>query len=191
MYPPLEWDTFPWTEVFVDLSPLPGMRQFPLIVHHGKQPDYDTCIRISTAASLKEMIAPGALVLFSPLLTGLLFGKHAVAGLLVGILVSGVQLAISMSNTGGAWDNAKKYIEKGGLPGHPKGSATHKNAVTGDTVGDPLRSRNLIPSPFYPSARIPEGVKFTSPARIPRWCVSRPWGAMWAEGGGGVQIGMG
>merc|ERR1719335_495517 len=68
------------------------------------------------------------------------FGKDCVAGLLSGILVSGVQLAISMSNTGGAWDNAKKYIEKGGLgPDHPKGSATHKNAVTGDTVGDPLK----------------------------------------------------
>merc|ERR1712194_643645 len=70
-------------------------------------------------------------------------GKECVAGLLCGILVSGVQLAISMSNTGGAWDNAKKYIEKGELgPDHKKGSATHKNAVTGDTVGDPLKDTN-------------------------------------------------
>merc|ERR1719277_454656 len=86
------------------------------------------------------MIPPGALVIFSPIVCGLLFGRSCVAGLLSGILVSGVQLAISMSNTGGAWDNAKKYIEKGGLgPEHPKGSAAHKNAVTGDTVGDPLK----------------------------------------------------
>jgi inorganic pyrophosphatase len=116
------------------------MRQFPLIIRQGVAPDYETCISISTAASLKEMIAPGALVIFSPLVVGVLFGKDCVSGLLSGILVSGVQLAISMSNTGGAWDNAKKYIEKGGLgPDHPKGSAAHKNAVTGDTVGDPLK----------------------------------------------------
>lgn len=116
------------------------MRQFPLIVNEGKAPDYETCIGISTAASLKEMVAPGALVVFSPIVTGIFFGKQCVAGLLTGILVSGVQLAISMSNTGGAWDNAKKYIEKGGLgPGNGKGSNAHKNAVTGDTVGDPLK----------------------------------------------------
>eukprot|EP00391_Amoebophrya_sp_Ameob2_P004907 CAMPEP_0179004078 /NCGR_PEP_ID=MMETSP0795-20121207/13074_1 /TAXON_ID=88552 /ORGANISM="Amoebophrya sp., Strain Ameob2" /LENGTH=770 /DNA_ID=CAMNT_0020698239 /DNA_START=102 /DNA_END=2414 /DNA_ORIENTATION=+ len=116
------------------------MRQFPLIVDEGREPDYDTCIKISTEASLREMILPGALVIFSPLLCGLVFGKECVAGLLSGILVSGVQLAISMSNTGGAWDNAKKYIEKGGLgPENSKGSAAHKAAVTGDTVGDPLK----------------------------------------------------
>ena len=116
------------------------MRQFPLIINEGRAPDYKKCIKISTEASLKEMVAPGILVIFSPLLFGVLFGKHSVAGLLSGILVSGVQLAISMSNTGGAWDNAKKFIEKGGVgPEHAKGSATHKNAVTGDTVGDPLK----------------------------------------------------
>ena len=85
------------------------------------------------------MIAPGLLVLLSPLVAGFAFGKNCTAGLLSGALVSGVQLAISMSNTGGAWDNAKKYIEANGLPGHGKGSAAHKNAVTGDTVGDPLK----------------------------------------------------
>jgi len=116
------------------------MRQFPLIVDEGREPDYDTCIKISTEASLREMLLPGALVIFSPIVCGLVFGKDCVAGLLCGILVSGVQLAISMSNTGGAWDNAKKYIEKGGLgPETAKGSAAHKNAVTGDTVGDPLK----------------------------------------------------
>merc|ERR1719352_305779 len=81
------------------------------------------------------MIAPGALVILSPLVMGMGFGKNANAGLLSGALVSGVQMAISMSNTGGAWDNAKKFIEKEGR----KGSEQHKNAVTGDTVGDPLK----------------------------------------------------
>jgi inorganic pyrophosphatase len=75
-------------------------------------PDYDGCIKISTDASLKKMIAPGALVLGSPLLAGFLFGPNAVAGLLAGAIVSGVQVAISASNTGGAWDNAKKEVER-------------------------------------------------------------------------------
>jgi inorganic pyrophosphatase len=106
-----------------------------------ERPDYDACIKISTEASLKEMVPPGAMVIFTPLLTGLLFGVHAVSGLLVGSLVASVQLAISMSNSGGAWDNAKKYIEKASpeseLKG--KGSDIHKAAVVGDTVGDPFK----------------------------------------------------
>eukprot|EP00931_Biecheleriopsis_adriatica_P094787 TRINITY_DN683_c0_g1_i8.p1 TRINITY_DN683_c0_g1~~TRINITY_DN683_c0_g1_i8.p1 ORF type:complete len:709 (+),score=200.98 TRINITY_DN683_c0_g1_i8:49-2175(+) len=109
--------------------------QFKAILQQGAKPDYDRCIRISTEASLKEMIAPGLLVMLSPLVAGVLFGKNCTAGLLTGALVSGVQMAISMSNTGGAWDNAKKYIEATGT----KGSEQHKNAVTGDTVGDPLK----------------------------------------------------
>jgi len=102
-------------------------------------PDYDACIRISTDSSLKEMFAPGALVMLSPLIVGFLFGVQALAGLLCGALVSGVQMAISQSNTGGAWDNAKKYIEKGAIVGVEKGSEAHKAAVVGDTVGDPLK----------------------------------------------------
>merc|ERR1719355_338252 len=120
------------------------MRQFPLIMsqkeEERREPDYQRCILISTEASLREMLAPGALVILSPLVAGFGFGKNATAGLLSGAMVSSVQLAISMSNTGGAWDNSKKYIEAGGLgPNHRKGSAAHKNAVTGDTVGDPLK----------------------------------------------------
>jgi len=106
-----------------------------------ERPDYDACIKISTEASLEQMIAPGALVILTPLLTGIFFGVYAVSGLLVGSLVSSIQLAISMSNSGGAWDNAKKYIEKVG-PEHPlkgKGSDIHKAAVVGDTVGDPFK----------------------------------------------------
>jgi inorganic pyrophosphatase len=116
------------------------MEQFPKIINEGMAPQYERCIRISTEASLREMIAPGALVILSPLLAGALFGKNCVAGLLAGALVSGVQCAISMSNTGGAWDNAKKYIESGIFgEGHGKKSQTHQNAVIGDTVGDPLK----------------------------------------------------
>jgi len=116
------------------------MRQFPLIMNENAAPDYKKCIAISTEASLKEMIAPGALVILSPLVAGIGFGKNACAGLLSGALVSSVQLAISMSNTGGAWDNSKKYISSGGLgKDFPKGSEAHKNSVTGDTVGDPLK----------------------------------------------------
>merc|ERR1719446_1770450 len=114
-------------------------RQFPLIME-GQPPDYHKCVSISTAASLREMIAPGALVILSPIIFGYIFGKYAVAGLLTGALVSGSMLAISMSNSGGAWDNAKKYIEAGGLgEGKGKKSQAHKNAVTGDTIGDPLK----------------------------------------------------
>lgn len=106
-------------------------------------PDYERCIAISTSASLREMIAPGALVIITPLFVGFLFGPTAVAGLLPGILVSGVQMAISSSNTGGAWDNAKKFIEAGKLIDNgvvkKKGSEEHKAAVIGDTVGDPLK----------------------------------------------------
>merc|ERR1712012_956952 len=116
------------------------MLQFPKIIDGSAQPDYEKCILISTQASLNEMLAPGALVILSPLAAGFLFGKLTCAGLLSGALVSSVQLAISMSNTGGAWDNAKKYISAGELgPDHAKGSDTHKNSVTGDTVGDPLK----------------------------------------------------
>jgi len=117
------------------------LTQFPKILDpvNPMKPDYKRCIQIATEASLKEMIAPGAIVLLSPIVSGLLFGKNTCSGLLIGSMVSGVQLAISMSNTGGAWDNSKKYIEAGGIPGHAKRSECHKNAVVGDTVGDPLK----------------------------------------------------
>merc|ERR1712241_1332155 len=117
------------------------LQQFPKIMGPEKMaPDYERCIRISTEASLREMLAPGALVILSPLVAGLGFGKNCCAGLLSGALVSSVQLAISMSNSGGAWDNSKKYISAGGLGKEfKKGSEARKNSVTGDTVGDPLK----------------------------------------------------
>ncbi|MEM7707115.1 MAG: V-type H(+)-translocating pyrophosphatase [Pseudomonadota bacterium] len=115
-------------------------RQFktiPGIMEGTGDPDYEQCVAISTQAAIKEMIAPGILIMGAPLVTGFLFGIQATAGLLAGSLVSGGVLAISASNSGGAWDNAKKYIEAGNLGG--KGTDNHKAAVVGDTVGDPLK----------------------------------------------------
>ena len=101
------------------------------------KPDYARCVDISTKAALHEMILPGVIAIVAPLLTGILLGPEALAGLLVGGTVVGVPMAIMMSNAGGAWDNAKKYIEGGTHGG--KGSEAHKAAVTGDTVGDPFK----------------------------------------------------
>jgi K(+)-stimulated pyrophosphate-energized sodium pump len=112
-------------------------KNIPGIMDGKALPDYKKCVAISTSAALKEMIAPGLLVLCSPLVFGILFGVEALAGLLAGALTVGVVQAISASNSGGAWDNAKKYIETGALGG--KGSETHKAAVVGDTVGDPMK----------------------------------------------------
>merc|ERR1712232_1133989 len=140
-------------------------RQFTLTDSLGKtiltgskeiKPDYDRPIKISTKSSLIEMIAPGALVIFSPLIAGTVFGVQAVFGLLTGSLVSSVQLAISMSNSGGAWDNCKKYIKNGfsddielkytknpktpeEIKAAPKAREAHDAAVQGDTVGDPFK----------------------------------------------------
>merc|ERR1712022_17634 len=101
------------------------------------------CIQISTNASLKEMVLPGLLVIASPIVVGAVFGVEAVAGMLVGSIASAAQLAISQSNTGGAWDNAKKYVEKGQVVVNGvvqgKGTELHKAAVAGDAVGDPLK----------------------------------------------------
>lgn len=101
------------------------------------KPDYARCVDISTAAALKKMIVPGLLAIIAPLATGIILGSEALGGLLAGSLVSGVLIAIMMANAGGAWDNAKKYIESGVHGG--KGSEAHKAAVVGDTVGDPFK----------------------------------------------------
>jgi H(+)-translocating pyrophosphatase len=112
-------------------------RTIPGLLQGTGKPDYKRCVAISTTAALKEMVAPGFLVIATPLIFGVLFGVKAVAGLLAGSLVSGLVMALSSSNSGGGWDNAKKYIEKGNLGG--KGSDAHKAAVVGDTVGDPFK----------------------------------------------------
>lgn len=109
----------------------------PAILEGKSSPDYNRCIDISTKASLREMIAPGLLALLAPIVAGLIIGAEGLGGLLIGGLVSAIMLAVFMANAGGAWDNAKKFIEAGNFGG--KGSDTHKAAITGDTVGDPLK----------------------------------------------------
>ena len=112
-------------------------REIPGILEGSGRPDYSACVSISTRAALHEMIVPGVMAVAVPLIVGILLGPAALGGLLAGSLVTGVLLAIYMSNSGGAWDNAKKYIEGGHNGG--KGSDAHKAAVVGDTVGDPFK----------------------------------------------------
>ena len=109
----------------------------PAILEGKSTPDYNRCIDISTKASLREMVAPGLLAILAPAVAGFVLGAEGLGGLLIGGLVSAIMLAVFMANAGGAWDNAKKYIEGGNFGG--KGSDTHKAAITGDTVGDPLK----------------------------------------------------
>ena len=109
----------------------------PEILEGKMAPDYNRCIDISTKASLREMIVPGVIVLVSPIAAGFILGAAGLGGLLIGGLVSAIMLAVFMANAGGAWDNAKKYVEAGNFGG--KGSDTHKAAITGDTVGDPFK----------------------------------------------------
>ncbi len=109
----------------------------PDILDGKTVPDYNRCIDISTKASLREMIVPGIIVIVSPIAAGLIIGAAGLGGLLIGALVSSTMLAIFMANAGGAWDNAKKYVEAGNCGG--KGSEAHKATVTGDTVGDPFK----------------------------------------------------
>ncbi|MDD1679273.1 MAG: sodium-translocating pyrophosphatase [Methanomicrobiales archaeon] len=112
-------------------------REIPGLMEGKAEPDYTAAINISTKAAVRQMILPGVLAIVSPLIVGIFLGKGALAGLLVGSIASGFVLAIMMANAGGAWDNAKKWIEQGNCGG--KGSPAHKAAVTGDTVGDPFK----------------------------------------------------
>ena len=112
-------------------------REIPGLLEGTGKPDNNRCVEIATTAALKRMILPGAIAIFAPVIVGFSFGPEMLGGLLGGGLLSCVLLALTMSNAGGAWDNAKKYIEQGNLGG--KGSETHKAAVVGDTVGDPLK----------------------------------------------------
>jgi len=112
-------------------------REFPGIMEGTQKPDYAKCVDISTAAALRQMIVPGLMAVVAPLAMGLILGADALGGLLAGALVTGVLMAIFMANAGGAWDNAKKFIEGGAHGG--KGSDAHKAAVVGDTVGDPFK----------------------------------------------------
>ncbi len=111
-------------------------REKPGILKGTEEPDYSRCVSISTTAALKEMILPGVMAVLAPLAVGFLLGVEALGGLLAGSLITGVMMAIFMANSGGAWDNAKKYIE---TTADGKGSDAHKAAVVGDTVGDPFK----------------------------------------------------
>ncbi|MCB0271816.1 MAG: sodium-translocating pyrophosphatase [Bdellovibrionales bacterium] len=117
-------------------------REIPGIMEYKAKPEYEKCVEISTQASIREMIAPGAIALIAPVLVGFTFGPEVLGGMLAGITVSGVLLGMFQNNAGGAWDNAKKSFEKGvEISGqvHYKGSEPHKASVTGDTVGDPFK----------------------------------------------------
>jgi K(+)-stimulated pyrophosphate-energized sodium pump len=121
------------TEIRRQFKEIPGL----LEGKPGVKPDVKKCVDISTTAALTEMIIPGVTAVVAPVVVGFVLGPAALGGMLAGATVTGVLLAIFMANAGGAWDNAKKYIEKGNLGG--KGSDTHKAAVVGDTVGDPFK----------------------------------------------------
>jgi K(+)-stimulated pyrophosphate-energized sodium pump len=112
-------------------------KEIPGLMEGTGKPDYKRCVAISTQSALREMILPGSLAVAVPLAVGFLLGAEALAGLLIGAIASGFMLAVMMANSGGAWDNAKKWIETGVLGG--KGSDAHKAAVVGDTVGDPFK----------------------------------------------------
>ena len=112
-------------------------REHPGIMDGTEEPDHRRAVAIATEGAIREMILPGALAISVPILVGAIIGATALGGLLVGSIASGALLALMMANAGGAWDNAKKYIEAGALGG--KGSEAHKAAVVGDTVGDPFK----------------------------------------------------
>jgi K(+)-stimulated pyrophosphate-energized sodium pump len=117
-------------------------REIPGIMQGTGKPEYDKCVAISTQASIREMMLPGAIALIVPIIIGFLFGPEVLGGLLAGVTVSGVLMGMFQSNAGGAWDNAKKSFEKGVViqgQTYYKGSEPHKASVTGDTVGDPFK----------------------------------------------------
>ena len=112
-------------------------REIKGILTGEAEPDYERCVEISTKGAQREMVVPSLIAIIAPIFTGLVFGVPGVLGLLIGGLSSGFVLAIFMANAGGAWDNAKKYVEEGNFGG--KGSEVHKATVVGDTVGDPFK----------------------------------------------------
>jgi K(+)-stimulated pyrophosphate-energized sodium pump len=114
-------------------------KEIPGLMELKADPEPKKIVDIATAAALKEMILPGMIAVVSPVIVGFVLGAAALAGLLAGALAVGATLSLYMANAGGAWDNAKKYIEKGNLAGHKKGGDVHKNAVVGDMVGDPFK----------------------------------------------------
>ena len=116
-------------------------REIPGIMEGTARPDYARCVDISTRGALREMILPGVMAVLAPIATGFILGVEALGGMLVGAVSAGFMLAIMMATAGGAWDNAKKYVELGNFGG--KGSEAHKAAVEGDVVGDPFKDTSV------------------------------------------------
>jgi K(+)-stimulated pyrophosphate-energized sodium pump len=114
-------------------------KEIPGILEGKGKPDYTRCITISSQGALKEMILPALVAIATPVVCGFIFGAQFVGGLLIGATLSAIMLALFTGNAGGAWDNAKKFIEAGGVVGTGKGSPAHDAAIVGDTVGDPLK----------------------------------------------------
>jgi K(+)-stimulated pyrophosphate-energized sodium pump len=120
-------------EIKRQFDEIPGLRE------GNAEPDSAAIVDIATRAALRQMVLPGSVAILAPVTVGFLLGPASLAGMLAGATAVGASLSLFMANAGGAWDNAKKYIEAGGLEGHPKGSDAHKAAVIGDTVGDPFK----------------------------------------------------
>ena len=119
-------------------------KEIPGLLEGKAEPQPAKIVDIATTAALWEMIIPGMIAVFAPVAVGFLFGPQALAGMLAGGMAVGASMSLFMANAGGAWDNAKKFIEKGGLVGHKKGSDAHKAAVVGDTVGDPFKDTSSV-----------------------------------------------
>jgi K(+)-stimulated pyrophosphate-energized sodium pump len=115
------------------------VKERPGIIDGTEKPDYQRCISISADGALQQMALPAMIAIVTPVLSGFLLGVEFVGGLLVGTTLSGIMLALFTANAGGAWDNAKKYLEQGNIEGLNKGSQEHSALVVGDTVGDPLK----------------------------------------------------
>jgi K(+)-stimulated pyrophosphate-energized sodium pump len=114
-------------------------REIKGIMDGSEKPDYKTCIEISTKGAISEMKFPSIMAIVVPVVCGFIFGPEFVGGLIIGCTISAIMLALFCGNAGGAWDNAKKHIESGGIEGVGKGTSAHDSAVVGDTVGDPLK----------------------------------------------------
>jgi K(+)-stimulated pyrophosphate-energized sodium pump len=120
-------------EIIRQFDEIPGLRE------GNAEPEGKVIVDIATKAALSQMVLPGSVAIVAPVAVGFILGPASLAGMLAGAVAVGASLSLFMANAGGAWDNAKKFIEGGGLEGHPKGSETHKAAVVGDTVGDPFK----------------------------------------------------